>query len=162
KNLILVQAGGRTQHGTVSDFVPLTNADAQALRKQLGALLVGVSESQVTQRMVSSRTGNWATMVVGATQYLPSIRDWKMERGRYFTKEDMDKEAAVCVIGQTTRRKLFGITTDPLHQLLRIDRLRVRVIGVLEGKGRMPTGADQDDQVMLPMTTFQRKLVGQE
>jgi putative ABC transport system permease protein len=162
KNLILVQAGGRTQHGTVSDFVPLSNADAQALRKQLGALLVGVSESQATQRMASSRTGNWATMIVGATQYLQAIRDWKMERGRFFTKEDMDKEAAVCVLGQTTRRKLFGTTTDPLNQLIRIDRLRVRVIGVLEEKGRMPTGVSQDDQIQLPMTTFQRRLVGQE
>src|SRR5262249_51486401 len=61
KNLILVRAGGRTQNGTVADFVPLTRADAEALRKQLRGLVVGVAESQVTQRLVASRTANWAT-----------------------------------------------------------------------------------------------------
>src|SRR5262249_46267700 len=119
-NLILIQAGGRTSHGTVADFVPLTNADAQALRKQLGALLVGVSESQATLRLASSRTGNWATMVVGSTPYLQSIREWKMERGRFFSKDDTEKVANVCIIGRTTREKLFGPTTDPLNEIIRI------------------------------------------
>src|SRR5262249_47458261 len=63
---------------------------------------------------------------------------------------------------QTTRRKLFGDNPRPLGELVRIDRLPLRVIGVLEEKGRMPTGADQDDQIMVPITTLQRKLVGEE
>ncbi len=162
KNLILIRAGGRTQHGTVADFVPLTNADAHALQKELSSILVGVSESQATQRMASSRTGNWATQIVGATPQIMKIRNWKMEHGRYFDKEDLDKQAAVCVLGQTTRRKLFGNNPSPLGELIRVDRLPLRVIGVLEEKGRMPTGADQDDQIMIPITTLQRKLVGEE
>jgi putative ABC transport system permease protein len=162
KNLILIRAGGRTAHGTIADFVPLSNADAEALRRQLGPLLLGVSESQATQRMTSSRTGNWATMVVGSTPSVQAIREWKVERGRFIAKEDMQKVANVCVIGQTTRRKLFGTTIDPLNEIIRIDRMRLRVIGVLKEKGRMPQGADQDDQIMLPITTFQRKLVGEE
>jgi putative ABC transport system permease protein len=162
KNMILVKAGGRNQNGTVADFVPLSNADADALRKQLGGLLVGVSESQTTQRMARSRTGNWVTMITGVTQYLPAIRDWKMNSGRFVTKEDMDKVAAVCILGHTTCRKLFGERANPVGELVRIDRLPLRVIGVLEEKGRMPTGADQDDQIMIPITTLQRKLVGDE
>jgi putative ABC transport system permease protein len=162
KNLILIRPGGRTQHGTVADFVPLTNADAHALAKELGPLLVGVSESQVTQRLASSRTGNWATQIVGATPQIMRIRNWKMDYGRFFTKEDLDKQAAVCVLGQTARRKLFGNNQSPLGQLVRVDRLPLRVIGILEEKGRMPTGADQDDQIMVPITTLQGKLVGEE
>jgi putative ABC transport system permease protein len=162
KNLILIRAGGRTQHGTEADSVPLTNADADALRKQLGNLLIGVSESQVTQRMASSRTGNWVTMITGVTPQLQQIRDWKLEYGRFFNKEDMDKQALVCILGQTTRQKLFGSKRNVLGELIRVDRLPLRVIGVLEEKGRMPTGADQDDQVMVPITTLQRKLVGAE
>jgi putative ABC transport system permease protein len=162
KNLILIRAGGRTQHGTEADSVPLTNADAAALRKQLSGLLVGASESQATQRMASSRTGNWATMIVGATPQLQQIRTWHMAYGRFFNKEDLDKQALVCVLGHTTRQKLFGNKRNVIGELLRVDRLPLRVIGVLEEKGRMPTGADQDDQVMVPITTLQRKLVGAE
>jgi putative ABC transport system permease protein len=161
KNMILIRAGARTQ-GTVTDLKPLTNADAEALRRQLGSLLSGVSESQATQRMASSRYGNWACMIVGATPYLQDIRLWKMAQGRFFTRVDMDKEANVCVIGQTTRQKLFGSNPSPLGELVRIGRLPLRIIGVLEEKGRMPTGQDQDDQIMLPITTLQRKLIGQE
>jgi putative ABC transport system permease protein len=162
KNMILIRAGGRTQAGTFTDLRPLTNADADALRKQLGSLLSGVSESQGTQLLASSRYGNWACMITGATPYLPSIRLWKMAHGRFFTHEDMDKQANVCVIGQTTRQKLFGSNPSPLGELVRVGRLSLRIVGVLEAKGRMPTGQDQDDQVMLPITTLQRKLIGQE
>jgi putative ABC transport system permease protein len=162
KNMILIRAGGRSNSGTVTDFHGLTNADAAAIRKQLGTLLVGVSESQATQRVVSSRTGNWLAMVAGATQYLQVIRNWKVLYGRFFTREDVEKEAAVGLIGQTLRRHLFGTNPNPVGKWVRIDRLRVRIIGVLEAKGRMPTGADQDNQIMLPISTLQHKLVGNE
>jgi putative ABC transport system permease protein len=162
KNMILIRAGGRTYSGTVTDFKGLTDADAEAIRKRLGPLVVGVSETQATQRMASSRTGNWPTMVVGATPSLMDIRNWKVVYGRFISRDDLDKDAPVCVIGQTARQHLFGSNPNPVGQWLRIDQLRAQVIGVLESKGRMPTGADQDDQVMLPITTLQHKLVGHE
>jgi putative ABC transport system permease protein len=120
KNMILIRAGGRTPHGTIADFKPLTDADAEALRKQLGTLLTGVSESEATQRMASSRTGNWATTVFGATPYLQQIREWKVAQGRFLTREDMDKQAAVAVIGKITRDKLFGATAHAVGGLIRI------------------------------------------
>src|SRR5262249_15545275 len=162
KNLILVKAGGRTRHGTVADFRPLTNADAEALRQQLGSLLAGRSASQATQRLVSSRYGNRVTMVAGVTPVLQDIRRWDLSRGRFVNSSDMAKQAAVCLIGQTTRKKLFGKGQTPLGQVIRVGGLPFRIIGVLAPKGRLPTGPDQDDQVMVPLSTLQRKLVGQE
>src|SRR5262249_20545247 len=67
-----------------------------------------------------------------------------------------------CILGETVRRKLFPHNADPLGQIVRVDRLQLRVVGVLNEKGRSPTGGDQDDQVMMPLTTAQRILIGEE
>lgn len=74
----------------------------------------------------------------------------------------MKKQAAVCVLGQAVARKLFPDQPNPAGQIVRIDRLPPRVVGVLEAKGKSPTGGDQDDQVFWPLTTLQRKIVGEE
>lgn len=162
KNLILIRAGGRTQLGLVADSLPLTSADADAIRKQAGHLLVGIAQLQFTQRVATTGTINWGTGVVGCDPEVMQIRKWKIQYGQFFTDEDMKKMAPVCLIGQTVRRKLFPDKPDPVGQTLRVDRLQLRVIGVLAEKGRSPTGADQDDQIFVPLTTMQRKLVGDE
>jgi putative ABC transport system permease protein len=162
KNLILIKPGGRSQQGIVTDSVPLTSDDAVALRKQVGPLLVGVAQSQMTGRLVSTRTGNHPTVLVGSVPDLQRIRHWKMQYGRFYTEEDVKKMAPVCLIGQTVRRRLFPDKPDPIGEIVRVDQLQLRVIGVLGEKGRDPLGGDQDNQVFLPITTLQRKLVGEE
>jgi putative ABC transport system permease protein len=162
KNLILIRAGARSQLGIVSDMAPLTLEDAEAIRKEVGLLLVGVAATQLTQRVVSSRTGHEATSVVGSMTDIFLVRDWKITSGRVFNDDDIKKLAAVCVIGQTVRRRLFRDIPDPIGQWLRIGSLRLKVIGVLEEKGRSPTGDDQDDEVLMPLSTLQRKLAGEE
>src|SRR5205823_9322337 len=82
KNLILIQPGGRTQQGMMADFVPLTRQDAAAIRKQVGPLLVGVAESQMTIRLASTRSANHATALVGSVPDLQQIRTWKLQFGR--------------------------------------------------------------------------------
>jgi len=162
KNLILIRAGARTQQGTIADFVPLTRADAAVLRQRLGHEVLGVSESQLTQRLASTSTANWPTVLVGTTPDLQAIRRWTIVSGRFITDEDVKKQAGVCLIGQTVRQKLFANDPNPVGQLVRVDRLLLRVAGVLGAKGRSPTGTDQDDQVFVPITTLQHKLVGEE
>jgi putative ABC transport system permease protein len=162
KNLILVRPGAHTQAGTIADLKPLTSSDAAAIRKQAGPLVVGVAEVQVTQRMASTRIHNWGTMIVGSTPDMQLVRRWAIEYGRFYNEDDLKKQAAVCLIGQTVRRKLFPEHPDPTGQMIRVDRLQMRVIGVLGAKGRSPTGGDQDDQIFVPLTTLQRKLVGEE
>ncbi len=161
KNLILVRAGAY-RNGTLADLKPLTSEDANVIRKHLGERLVGVAEVQVTQRVASTRTHNHATTVVGSVPDMKAVRRWVMQYGRYYDADDFKKQAAVCLIGQTVREKLFPDRPNPIGQLVRIDRLHLRVIGVLAPKGRSPTGEDQDNQIFVPLTTLQRKLVGEE
>jgi putative ABC transport system permease protein len=160
KNLILIKPGSRTQQGLVADFAPLKIEDAQAIRKQVGPLLTGVAESQFTQRIVSTASGNYPTLVVGTVPDVKRVRNWKMAYGRFFTDEEVNRMAPVCLLGQTIRKKLFPDKADPVGEKVRVGQLQLRVIGVLAEKGRSPTGADQDDEIMMPITTIQRQVTG--
>jgi putative ABC transport system permease protein len=163
KTLIIIRAGSRTQNGTLADIKPLTNEEAAVLRKAIRPSTTGVAEVQATIRVVSTRTRNCATMVVGTSPDMQKVRGWVVQHGRFLTEEDLKKQAAICVIGQTVREKLFPDTPDPVGQVIRVgDRLQVRIVGVVEPKGRSPIGGDQDDQIFLPLNTLQRKLVGDE
>jgi putative ABC transport system permease protein len=161
-NLILIRAGAHTQAGAIADLKPLSSDDAAAIRKQTGHLLVGVAEVQVTVRVASTPTHNHNTMIVGSSPDMRPVRSWAVRHGRFYDDDDMKKQAAVCVIGHTVREKLFPDQPNPVGQIIRVDRLQLRVIGVLAPKGRTPTGGDQDDQIFLPLPTLQRKLVGEE
>jgi putative ABC transport system permease protein len=162
KTLIIIRAGARTANGTLADIKPLTNEEAMLLRRQLAPSTTGLAEVQATVRLVSTRSRNCVTMVVGTSPDMRKVRSWVVEHGRFLIDEDLKKQAAVCVIGQTVREKLFPEMPNPVGQVIRVDRLQLRVIGVVEGKGRSPIGGDQDDQIFLPLNTMQRKLVGDE
>jgi putative ABC transport system permease protein len=161
KNLILIRPGSRNQQGiTGTDFQPLTSDDADAIRKRVGMLLTGVAESQMAARLVSARNLIHGTGIVGSVPDLKEVRNWKMSFGRFYTDEDVKKAARVCLIGQTVRRKLFSDRPDPVGQYINVGQIQFRVIGVLAEKGRSPTGADQDDQVFMPISTMQNLLLG--
>jgi putative ABC transport system permease protein len=162
KNLILLRAGARTQQGIVSDFVPLTVEDADAIRKELGPLIVGAAAVQTTQRLALTRTGRWLTSIVGSTPDTLRIRNWQLLKGRFYSDDDVKKMAAVCVVGSTVQRHLFPDRPYPLNEWIRVEGLQLRIIGVMAEKGRSPTGADQDDQIFIPITTMQRRLVGED
>jgi putative ABC transport system permease protein len=159
KNLILIRPGSRTGGGITADYTPLTSEDAAAIRKRAGAFLTGVAESQMTQRLVASRQGVHGTLIVGSTPDLEKVRKWKVTFGKFITEQDLKGSRPVCLIGQTVRRKLFPDKPDPVGEFIRIDRVQLKIIGILGEKGRMPTGQDQDDQVFMPITTMQSKLV---
>ncbi len=162
KNLILIRSGSRTQNGALADVKPLTNEDSALLRKRLRHLVQGVAEVQPTIRLASTRTHNCITMITGTSPDMRKVRTWMVAQGRFITEEDLKKQAAVCVLGQTVREKLFPDLPNPIGQTVRVDRLPLKVIGVLEPKGRSPIGGDQDDQIIVPLNTLQRKLVGEE
>lgn len=162
KNLILVRPGNRSSHGSVADIKALTNDEANLLRKRLRGTVQGVAEVQATVRIVSTRFHNWTTTIIGTTPDMRKVRNWVVEFGRYLTDEDVKKQATVCVLGQTVREKLFPDVANPVGQVVRLDKLSLRVVGVLSPKGRSPIGGDQDDQIFIPLNTLQRKLVGEE
>jgi putative ABC transport system permease protein len=162
KNLILIKAGSSTEPDRSAAYAPLTRGDATAIRKEVGPLLVGVAESQLTQRLAISAGAAWLTTIVGCTPELQPVRSWQLTGGRFITDEDLKKTAPICVLGHTVRLRLFPNNPNPIGERVRLDRLQLRVVGVTAEKGRSPTGADQDDQIFLPLTTLQRKLVGEE
>ena len=106
----------------------------------VGPLLVGVAETQSTQRLATTGTHTWGTMIVGVTPELAVLRDWKMEHGRFITEDDVKKMASVCLIGHNTCRHLFPDAPDPVGRTLRVDSLPLRVVGVLAEKSD-PAGA---------------------
>jgi putative ABC transport system permease protein len=164
KNLILVRAGARTQQGTASDYIPLNSDDAVAIRSRVGPLLVDrkVAESQSTKKVVTSRNVNHTTSLVGTTPDVVELRKWKVVFGRFFNSDEVKNQAPVCVLGETVRQKLFESKANPCGETIRVEGHPLRVIGVLEPKGRSPLGTDQDDQVFLPLSTLQWKLVGEK
>jgi putative ABC transport system permease protein len=160
RNLILIRPGSRTQQGIVADFTPLKMEDAAAIRKEAGAMLVGVAESQMTQRVVSTPYVNTGTVLVGSTPDLQRIRGWKVVYGRFYSDEDLNRAAPVCLLGQTVLKRLFPGKPNAVGEMVRVGHVPLRVIGILGEKGRSPTGADQDDQIFLPISTLQRKVTG--
>jgi putative ABC transport system permease protein len=162
RNLILIRSGARTKTGAVADTTPFTRDDAAAVRKQVGGLLTGVAEVQLTQRTASTRTTDHATLLCGTTPDMAVVREWKVTSGRFLAAEDVAQALPVCVLGDTVRRELFPDEADPVGQSVRVDRVQLRVVGVLAPKGRNPVGADQDDEMFVPLTTLQRKVVGEE
>ena len=162
KDIIVVRPGARSHSGVVTDATPLTRDDAAMVRKLAGPFLKGVAEVQLTRQLAASHAAEWPTLLNGTVPELQTVRDWNTTSGRFFTRQETDDDADVCVLGQTVRAKLFPADPNPLGQAIRIDRLRLRVVGVLAAKGRNPAGADQDDEIFTPITTLQRKLVGED
>ncbi len=116
KNLILVQAGARSQQGFIADFVPLTREDAEAIRKEVGPLITGAAPLQQTRKLAMSRTAKWPVGIVGSIPALQRIRNWQIVSGRWYTEDDVKKMSAVCLVGQTVRRQLFADDPDPVGQ----------------------------------------------
>jgi len=162
KNLILVRAGARSTNGTLTDLKPITNEDANLLRRQFKSKLLGIAEVQATMRAASTRTRTCTTMVCGTSPEMRKVRAWVVRHGRFITEEDQKKQANICVLCSTVTEKLFPDVPNPVGQLVRIDNLQLRVVGTLEPKGRSPIGGDQDDQIFLPLDTLQKKIAGVE
>jgi putative ABC transport system permease protein len=161
KNLILVRAGARTQQGMPADFAPLTHEDADALRKQLGPMLVGVAPLQMHPgAAIAGNSPPWPTSFVGCTEDLVRVRKWTLDSGEFFNDEDVRRMARVCLIGQTVRKKLFPDHSNPLGRTIEAGPINLRVVGVLSEKGKSPLGADQDDQIFVPLTTLEELVTG--
>ncbi|MFA6346190.1 MAG: ABC transporter permease, partial [Syntrophales bacterium] len=102
---------------------------------------------------------NWATGIEGSSPGILNVRDWTLAAGRPFTDQDVRSATKVCLLGRTVADNLFG-SVNPLGQIIRIKKIPFAVIGVLAPKGQSMMGQDQDDTVIVPITTAQRKIFG--
>jgi len=136
----------------------LSEDDAWAIQREIPLVDVAAPYVRGNVQVVYANL-NWATAVLGVTpEYFPA-RDWDVIEGRLLTQEEVDAAAKVALIGQTVARNLFG-DDDPLGQVIRIKKVPFTVIGVLDRKGQTTWGQDQDDQILIPLSTAKTKVIG--
>jgi macrolide transport system ATP-binding/permease protein len=161
-NLVVVLPGARTAGGMRGGFgsaSTLTTTDAQAIRREASAATeVGYLIRQSGQIQYGNQ--NWATSIQGVSPNYPPMTNWRIGEGREIADEDEDAAALVVVIGATVAKQLFGESVSPVGALIQVKSTPMRVIGVLASKGQTPFGQDQDDLVMIPFTTAERKVLG--
>jgi putative ABC transport system permease protein len=161
ENLLIVTPGGERRHrGPMSAAVRLFDAaDGEAMREV--PEVAAVSALSATPIRVVQANDSISTTVHGTDRFFFRVRSWDLALGRGFDPVEERQGAAVCVLGETVRRELFG-AQDPLGASVRVGSLPCEVIGVLEEKGRSTFGDDQDDLLLMPLLTFQRRISGND
>jgi macrolide transport system ATP-binding/permease protein len=161
-NLLIVVPGATTANGVRAgngSNSTLTVGDAQAIAHGGGPVaLVTYMDRQVSQVVSGNR--NWSTNIQGTTSNYFAIRDWPPSIGRIFTDSEEKAGAAVCLLGQTVVNNLFGEGQNPVAATIRMKNFPMKVIGVLTVKGQSSYGQDQDDVVIVPFNTAERKVLG--
>ena len=160
-NVMFILPGTVTQGGVRAGFgsvTSLTPDDAKAIERECDAIRL-VSPGVRTVAQVVNQSQNWSTAIIGAAPEYEEIRNWPVVSGRYFTQQEVDAAAKVCILGKVVKDNLFG-SQDPIGQVVRIKRIPFQVIGVLSEKGQEGYGGDQDDTVIVPYTTAQKKILG--
>ena len=160
-NMIFIQAGSVTQNGVrlgSQATKTLTVQDAQAIQQQI-PLIKEVSPGVGAPVQVVYQDQNWSTSTRGVTPEYLDIRHWPLARGSSFSASDVDDAANVALIGQTVAENLFG-NEDPVGKTVRVRNLPFRIIGELAPKGQSPFGQDEDDTLLMPLTTVQKKIAG--
>ena len=159
-NSLAVKSGKITKSGKTllgGNIKPLTRKDVEAIGNLESVKYVSAI-SNTTANVVSGNR-NVFTAVIGTGKDFIFINDWFPEMGTFFNEIDVREAALVCVLGKTVKENLFG-GQDPIGKSLRIGKYTYRVIGVMSPIGPTPSGKDQDDIVLLPYTSVQKRLVG--
>lgn len=137
---------------------PFSMDDVRAIENDiLGVEAVAPSSNTGVQAIYGNN--NWSTQVTGTTDKFLQVRDWTLASGRNFSDSELRGGAAVCLLGNTVKRELFE-NQDPVGSTIRLRNLSCHVIGVLETKGQSGFGQDQDDLVVMPLRTLQRRMAG--
>jgi putative ABC transport system permease protein len=158
-NLLLVMPGTVTQGGArlgAQTGLTLTEDDTRAIALEVPEVQAAAPSMRNTMQAVVGNV-NWATSVQGSSADYLVVRDWPIADGRNFDAAEENGGAKVALIGQTVARELFG-DLDPIDQVIRVNRVPLTVIGVLDRKGQNSMGQDQDDIVVVPISTFRNRL----
>ena len=158
-NLLMVRPGQRLGPGRdAAGSPPFRQADGEAIAAQVtGVRLVAPQATAGAVAVYGAR--NWSTVVYGSTNAYFTTNNWTLAEGRLFEDAELRAGAAVCVIGATVRRELFA-NEEPVGARLRLRNISCEVIGLLQSKGQAAMGQDQDDVVVMPIATVQRRLTG--
>ncbi|OGR10779.1 MAG: multidrug ABC transporter substrate-binding protein [Desulfobacterales bacterium RIFOXYA12_FULL_46_15] len=159
-NLLDVRPGQsfRGPGGTRSGAPMFKLADAEAITRDISGL-AGVAP--IVSRSVQAIHGNdnWATQIAGSTNEYLKVRNWTLAAGRAFNDGELKGGAAVCIIGDTIQKQFFG-ALDPIGNTIRLEKISCQIIGILKPKGPSGFGSDQDDFILMPLRTVQRRIAG--
>jgi len=156
-NVVMILPG-QMGPGRGSTVAPFRDDDVAAIARDVGDLksVVPVASKSVTTIFANK---NWSTSVTGSTNDYFTAANWVIERGRTFTESESRAGKPACVIGATVAKELFG-GQDPIGSKIRVKNISCEVIGQLKAKGQSGLGRDQDDMIVIPLRTFQRRIAG--
>jgi putative ABC transport system permease protein len=160
-NLIIVLSGSSNAAGVrlgMGSQLTISEEDALAIAREVPTVQAAAGSVRGNAQVVYGNL-NWATQIQGVTPSYFEARDWPVDEGRAVIQEDVDGATKVALLGQTTALNLFG-ESDPLGQIIRIKKVPFTVIGVLSRKGQNSWGQDQDDIILVPLSTAKKKVLG--
>lgn len=161
-NVLIIIPGATTTGGVrggLGSVSTLTVDDARDIEKRIGDISLVTYASRSVLQVVHEHK-NWNTIALGTTTVFPDLRNWPVADGNFFTQTDEDAAAKVVVLGKTVADNLFERGEDVIGAQIRVKNVPLRVIGILSSKGQSLSGQDQDDIVVLPFTTAERKVLG--
>ncbi len=150
--------GHRGPGGARTKAKDFETADVKAIEREISGLKAVAPLSSSSGQAIYGNQ-NWSTTLTGSVNAFMTVRDWELASGRKFTAGEMRAGKAVCILGGTVRDELFG-GQDPLGATIRLRKISFKVVGVFESKGQSGFGTDQDDFVLIPLRTLQRRLAG--
>ena len=159
-NLLLILSGSTTAGGVRMGFgsnLTISEDDAAAIPREIPETMAAPALRGTAQLIWGNQ--NWSTVIFGVTPEYIDVRQWELAAGRMFDATDIAGATKVCLVGQTVARQLFG-GADPLGQVIRVRRVPFTVIGVLESKGQSMMGSDQDDLILMPISTARKRVLG--
>ncbi|MDO8768345.1 MAG: ABC transporter permease [Burkholderiaceae bacterium] len=160
-NIMLVMPGGLTAGGVrlgAQTGQGLSEDDAVAIARDVPEVQVAAPSMRTGAQVIAGNT-NWSTSIMGGTNDYLEAREWPLENGRSFEAAEIQGSAKVAIVGQTVAAQLFG-DADPLDQVIRVKKVPVTIIGVLAKKGQNSLGQDQDDIVIVPISTYRNRIQG--
>lgn len=160
-NLLQIRAGQRMMGPGSGGAPSFKDTDAIAIAQQIGGIAAVAPEARANATAVVNGR-NWSTSVIGSTNDWLTTGNWKLAQGRAFTDEELRAGSAACIIGGTLHRELFGNAADVLGQQMRLKGFSCEVVGLLASKGQGAFGNDQDDMVLIPLNTLQRRVTGNQ
>lgn len=161
-NLLQVRSGSqyRGPGGVRMKSRPLSIKDAIAMSEEITGV-VAVAPTASKAQLAVSGNANWTTVVNGTNNAYFVTRNWTIAKGRSFSTDELLSGRPVCLLGETVRKELFN-NQDPIGAVVRLGKIPCQIIGILEAKGASPFGRDQDDQILLPLKSFQRRISGNQ
>lgn len=160
-NVFIVFARGRFSGGareSSGSRQGLTEQDALAIEQQIPQVNVAAPTLRASGQLIYGNM-NWAPEINGVDNRIFAAQSWSVVAGRDFSTTELNTAARVAIIGQTVKRELFA-ESDPVGQTIRVNKMPVTVIGVLNGKGQNTQGNDQDDLIFMPLSTVRKRIAG--